>query len=42
LGSFALTAGGGALQGSGAASAPGPETLRTLISKSSTSSKIAE
>ena len=35
-------AGGGVAQGSAAARAPGPETLRTFSSKSSTSSRIAE
>ena len=42
LGSSVLVAGGGIWHATGAASAPGPETLRTLASKSSTSSKIAE
>src|SRR5262249_402989 len=41
-GSSVLVAGGGALHATGVASGPGPETLRTLASKSSTSSKIPE
>ena len=42
FGSNVLCAGGGVWQFCGWASGPGPETLRMLSSKSSTSSKIAE
>ena len=43
FGSLVLTSGGfGALQGTGAGSGPGPETLRTLSVKSWVSSRCAE
>ena len=42
LGSLTFVAGGGALQGCAVAKFPGPETVRTLISKSKTWSKTDE
>ena len=42
FGSKVLVSGGGALQGTGAGSGPGPETLRTLSVKSWVSSRCAE